>query len=86
MPLSAHLLALAVAASSAAATFQGFNYASSANGAPKTKEQFSAEFKAARNLAGTNGAFNSARLFTMLVRRRPRHYPVTRWPAPLASG
>ncbi|PHH64600.1 hypothetical protein CDD81_4211 [Ophiocordyceps australis] len=67
MPCSALVLALAAAVSSASAAFQGFNYGSSfTDGRPKARSDFEAEFKAAAGLAGTNGGFQSARLFTMI--------------------
>ena len=69
MHTTAGLLALAAAVSSAAAAFQGFNYGSTfTTGAAKAQSDFEAEFKTAKSLAGTNGAFSSARLYTIFVR------------------
>lgn len=65
--LTSSLLALAAGLGGANAAFQGFNYGASTNdGTLKTQSDFEAEFKAAQNLPGTNGAFTSARLYTML--------------------
>lgn len=68
MTISKSLVALSAALSAANAAFQGFNYgAAFTNGAVKTQADFESEFEAAQNLDGTNGAFNSARLYTMVV-------------------
>lgn len=68
MPSSGSLLSLAAVASTANAAFQGFNYgATFTNGALKAQSDFEAEFKAAASLEGTDGAFNSGRLYTMIV-------------------
>ena len=68
MPSSGTLLSLAAAASTANAAFQGFNYgATFTDGAIKAQSDFEAEFKTAASLDGTDGAFNSARLYTMIV-------------------
>jgi hypothetical protein len=75
MPASSRILALAAAASTANAAFQGFNYgATLTTGQVKVESDYEAEFKAAANLAGTNGAFSSARIYTMIVcgSSRPR--------------
>ena len=62
------LLALAAAASTASAAYQGFNYGSTfTDGRPRQQADFEALFKTAQGLAGTNGAFASARLYTMIV-------------------
>ena len=67
MPSSSSLLALATAVSSAAATFQGFNYGSTfSDGRVKAQADYEADFKAASSLPGTNGGFTSARLYTMI--------------------
>jgi glucan endo-1,3-beta-D-glucosidase len=67
---SSGLLALAAAVSSASAAFQGFNYGSTFNnGQVKMQSDFEAEFRTAAGLVGTNGAFTSARLYTMVVCR-----------------
>lgn len=63
------LLALAAYISAVTAASQGFNYGSTdTNGNAKTEADFIASFKTAKALVGTNGAFTSARLYTMLVR------------------
>ncbi len=68
MPASSRLVALATLFSCTLATFQGFNYGSSfTTGAAKAQSDFEAEFKTAQGLAGTNGAFTSARLYTTIV-------------------
>lgn len=65
---SLEILAIAASLSTAAATIQGFNYGSTfTNTAPKIQSDFQSEFAAAKGLAGTNGAFTSARLYTMIV-------------------
>lgn len=68
MTVSKNIVALSAALSTANAAFQGFNYgASFTNGAVKTQSDFESEFEAAQGLDGTDGAFNSARLYTMIV-------------------
>lgn len=58
---------LALAATARAAV-QGFNYGNVfTDGRLKVQSDFEAEFKTAQGLEGTNGAFNSARLYTMIV-------------------
>lgn len=58
---SKQTVAFAAAISSAsAAIYQGFNYDAAVN--------FDQEFALAKSLAGTNGAFASARLYTSIVR------------------
>lgn len=67
MPSSAKLLGLAAAATGASAAFQGFNYgATFADGRLRVESDFESMFKAAQALPGTDGAFNSARLYTMI--------------------
>jgi glucan endo-1,3-beta-D-glucosidase len=62
------LLALATASSTTSAAYQGFNYGSTfSDGRGKTQSDFEAEFKSAASLVGTDGAFTSARLYTMVV-------------------
>lgn len=64
---SSTLAALAATLTPALAAYQGFNYgATFTNGAAKAQSDFEAEFKAAQALPGTNGAFTSARLYTMI--------------------
>ncbi|KAI9901567.1 hypothetical protein N3K66_003384 [Trichothecium roseum] len=66
MPAPSKALALAVAISGVSA-FRGFNYGNKfTTGALKQQADYEAEFKAARELPGTNGAFDSARLYTMI--------------------
>jgi glucan endo-1,3-beta-D-glucosidase len=68
MPSTGKVLSLAAALSTAQAAYQGFNYgATFTDGTIKQESDFEAEFKAAQSLAGTDGAFTSARLFTMVV-------------------
>ncbi|KAM3516327.1 hypothetical protein MY11210_000086 [Beauveria gryllotalpidicola] len=62
MPSSASILTLAAAVTGATAAFQGFNVESKG----QTQQSFEAEFQTAQNLEGTNGGFNSARLYTMI--------------------
>ncbi|KAL6898180.1 glycoside hydrolase family 17 protein [Trichoderma evansii] len=67
MPSSSTLLTLATAVSAVNAAYQGFNYGSSfTTGQAKAQSDFEAEFKTAAGLDGTNGAFTSARLYTMI--------------------
>ena len=55
-------------AATARAAFQGFNYGNVfTDGQLKAQSDFEAEFKTAQGLQRTNGAFNSARLYTMIV-------------------
>jgi glucan endo-1,3-beta-D-glucosidase len=61
-------IAAALASSVSATVYQGFNYGSTfTDGSAKTQSDFEAEFKSAKNLVGTSGAFTSARLYTMIV-------------------
>lgn len=65
---STTVLALASAISTAYATQQGFNYASTfASGGFKQQNDFETDFKNAKSLEGTNGGFTDARLYTMIV-------------------
>ncbi|KAH6895270.1 glycoside hydrolase superfamily [Thelonectria olida] len=67
MPSTSTLLTMAAAVSSASAAFQGFNYgASYGDGTAKVQTDFENEFKTAASLEGTDGAFTSARLYTMV--------------------
>lgn len=64
---STKLFALAAAASTASAAFQGFNYgATFGDGTLKVYSDYESHFKAAQGLEGTDGKFNSARLYTMI--------------------
>jgi len=65
---SSTLFALAASLSSASAVFQGFNYgATKSDGSFNFQSDFEALFKNAKELAGTNSAFTSARLYTTIV-------------------
>lgn len=64
---SAHFLALAMAVATSEAVSQGFNYgATKGDGSVKSQADFQTEFNTAKNLVGTNNAFTSARLYTMI--------------------
>jgi len=65
---SSNLIALVALLSAASAgSIQGFNYgATHTDGSAKSQDDFQKEFAAAKKLAGTNGAFTSARLYTMI--------------------
>ena len=76
MAAPTRLAALAAFFSSTLAAFQGFNYGSVLPGGGSGVSDFEAAFKTAQGLAGTNGAFSSARLYTTIVSyiswKRPR--------------
>lgn len=80
MPASSSLLALATAVTSASAAFQGFNYDSKG----KAQADFENEFKTAANLAGTDGAFTSARLYTM-IQDGTANDPISAIPAAIST-
>ncbi|KAJ5210960.1 Glycoside hydrolase superfamily [Penicillium cf. griseofulvum] len=64
---SAQFLALAMAVATSEAVSQGFNYgALKVDGSLKTQGDFETEFSTAKNLVGTDNAFTSARLYTMI--------------------
>ncbi|KAJ2903592.1 glucan 1,3-beta-glucosidase [Zalerion maritima] len=64
MKTAAGIVALAATANAA---YQGFNYgATFSDGTIKTQSDYETEFSAAANLDGTDGAFTSARLYTMI--------------------
>ncbi|KAJ6011995.1 hypothetical protein N7522_002350 [Penicillium canescens] len=64
---SVQFLALAMAVATSEAVSQGFNYgALKADGTVKTQSDFETEFNTAKNLVGTDNAFTSARLYTMI--------------------
>jgi glucan endo-1,3-beta-D-glucosidase len=64
---SAQFLALAMAVATSEAISQGFNYgATKGDGTIKTQADFETEFTTAKNLVGTDNAFTSARLYTMI--------------------
>ncbi|KAG6018965.1 hypothetical protein E4U41_003488 [Claviceps citrina] len=65
--MHSRLLTLATAVSGASAVFNGFNYGNKfTDGRIKVEADFEAEFKTAQALEGTDGRFNSARLYTMI--------------------
>ncbi|KAL6697878.1 glycoside hydrolase [Trichoderma pleuroticola] len=81
MPSSSTLLTLATAISAVNAAYQGFNYGSTfTNGQPKAQTDFEAEFRTAAGLDGTDGAFTSARLYTMIQGGTPNS-PISAIPA-----
>jgi glucan endo-1,3-beta-D-glucosidase len=64
---SAQFLALAMAVATSEAISQGFNYgANKGDGSVKSQADFETEFTTAKNLVGTDNAFTSARLYTMI--------------------
>ena len=72
MRVLAASLALAATIATARAAYQGFNYGNTfTDGRIKTQADFEAEFSAAARLDGTDGAFTSARLYTMIVSLHP---------------
>ncbi|KAM0277161.1 hypothetical protein ACHAQH_006007 [Verticillium albo-atrum] len=67
MRATTSISALLAAVQSAQAAFQGFNYGNVfTDGRAKSLQDFTDEFETSQNLEGTNGAFNSARLYTMV--------------------
>ncbi|KAL7788950.1 glycoside hydrolase family 17 protein [Trichoderma ceciliae] len=85
MPSSSTLLTLATAISAVNAAYQGFNYGSTfTNGQPKAQTDFEAEFKTAAGLEGTDGAFTSARLYTMIQGGTPNS-PISAIPAAIGT-
>uniref|UniRef100_L2GBE6 Probable glucan endo-1,3-beta-glucosidase eglC n=1 Tax=Colletotrichum fructicola (strain Nara gc5) TaxID=1213859 RepID=L2GBE6_COLFN len=75
----------AVLYAATASAFQGFNYGSTfTDGSAKTQADFEAEFKAAASLEGTNGAFTSARLYTM-VQGGSTNDPIAAIPAAIST-
>lgn len=81
------LLSLATCLSIAAAqVHRGFNYgAVSRDGQTKDEAAFTAEFNAAKGLAGTDGAFSSARLYTM-IQDGTTNDPISAIPAAIATN
>lgn len=64
---SAQFFALAMAVATSEAVSQGFNYgATKGDGSVRTQADFETEFRTAKNLVGTDNAFTSARLYTMI--------------------
>ncbi|KAK1237738.1 hypothetical protein MKX07_003574 [Trichoderma sp. CBMAI-0711] len=85
MPSSSTLLALATALSAVNAAYTGFNYGSTfTNGQPKAQTDFEAEFRTAAGLDGTDGAFTSARLYTM-IQAGTANTPISAIPAALST-
>jgi glucan endo-1,3-beta-D-glucosidase len=79
-------LALAAAAASTANAFTGFNYGNTfTDGSIKAQSDFEAEFRTAANLAGTDGAFTSARLYTM-IQGGTANNPIAAIPAAISTG
>ncbi|KAF2640671.1 glycoside hydrolase [Massarina eburnea CBS 473.64] len=67
MRFTSAALAVAATVSGANAASKGFNYgAFFGNNQAKVYDDFKYEFEAAQQLPGTNGQFNSARLYTMI--------------------
>lgn len=63
------LVAVAASVASASAASQGFNYGSTkSDGTFLYQADYESLFTAAQGLAGTNGGFTSARLYTTIVR------------------
>ncbi|OJJ43671.1 hypothetical protein ASPZODRAFT_103088 [Penicilliopsis zonata CBS 506.65] len=80
-----HLLAFALSLATSEAVYQGFNYGSTyTDGTNKVQSDFEAEFKTAKNLAGTDGGFTSARLYTM-IQGGTTDTPISAIPAAIAE-
>ncbi|RGP59594.1 murein transglycosylase [Fusarium sporotrichioides] len=85
MPSFSSLLTMAAAAGSASAAFQGFNYGSTfTDGSAKAQSDFENEFNTAAGLQGTDGAFTSARLYTMIQGGTPNQ-PISAIPAAIKT-
>lgn len=85
MPSINSLLTMAAAAGSASAAFQGFNYGSTfTDGSVKAQADFENEFNTAAGLEGTDGAFTSARLYTMIQGGTPNQ-PISAIPAAIKT-
>merc|ERR1711900_68284 len=83
--MHASLIALAASLSVASAVTRGFNYgAVTREGAMKNEAAFTAEFNAAKGLANTDGAFSSARLYTM-IQSGTDNSPISAIPAAIAT-
>jgi len=83
--MHASLFALAASLSVASAVNRGFNYgAVTREGAMKNEASFTAEFNAAEGLANTDGAFSSARLYTM-IQSGTTNSPISAIPAAIAT-
>ncbi|KAK1506754.1 glucan 1,3-beta-glucosidase [Colletotrichum tamarilloi] len=83
--MRASLSLAAVYAAATASAFQGFNYGSTfTDGKAKAQSDFESEFKTAASLEGTNGAFTSARLYTM-VQGGSTNDPISAIPAAIST-
>ncbi|KAL2206528.1 glycoside hydrolase, partial [Sarocladium strictum] len=79
------MLGVAAAATGASAAFQGFNYgATFADGRLRVESDFQSMFEAAQGLAGTDGAFTSARLYTM-IQGNTDNEPISAIPAAIKT-
>ena len=67
MHTASSIAAFASFLSGATAAVQGFNYGAQGGNGVKVEADYESEFSAANKLTGTDGAFNSARLYTMCV-------------------
>lgn len=85
MPSINSILTMAAVAGSASAAFQGFNYGSTfTDGSAKAQSDFENEFNTAAGLQGTDGAFTSARLYTMIQSGTPNQ-PISAIPAAIKT-
>jgi glucan endo-1,3-beta-D-glucosidase len=85
MPSPSKILGVAAAATGASAAFQGFNYgATFADGRLRVESDFESMFEAAQGLAGTDGAFTSARLYTM-IQGNTDNEPISAIPAAIKT-
>ncbi|RAK79360.1 GPI-anchored beta-1,3-endoglucanase EglC [Aspergillus fijiensis CBS 313.89] len=79
------LAAMALAASTAEAVSQGFNYGNKkADESSMFQADFEASFKTAKGLVGTDGGFTSARLYTM-IQAYSTNTPIEAIPAAIAQ-
>lgn len=85
MPSPSKILGVAAAATGASAAFQGFNYgATFADGRLRVESDFESMFSAAQGLPGTDGAFTSARLYTM-IQGNTDNEPISAIPAAIKT-
>jgi glucan endo-1,3-beta-D-glucosidase len=84
---SAQILALAASLSTTSAVYQGFNYgATKSDGyTVRVKSDWDQLFSTAKNLAGTNSKFTSARLYTN-IQGGSANSPIEAIPAAIDSG
>lgn len=76
---------MAAAVGTANAAYQGFNYgATFTDGSLKVQSDFENEFKTAASLQGTDGAFTSARLYTM-IQGNTGNQPISAIPAAIST-